>query len=160
MSAIAKPTDFESALSFLRNKSICKVTQKWNEDEEILMIMALKTQSNHSLQISVDPYDLKKSANEIIKSAQHLWTQRQILAKGATKMVNAKLGLTVAQASEELGIGKTSILKLINNRELESYKILRKIYIPQQAIDAYIDKCHRPRFDAASVQSKATKRTR
>lgn len=65
---------------------------------------------------------------------------------------NARLGLTIDQAGFELGIGRTSVLKLVHNREIDSYKILRKIYIPRAALDAYIDKCHRPRFDATTVR--------
>jgi|LakMenEpi03Aug12_release.lakeMendotaPanAssembly.Ray.scaffolds.fasta_scaffold241160_3 excisionase family DNA binding protein len=65
---------------------------------------------------------------------------------------NEKLGLTVEEFAKELGIARTSVLNLVNNREVESYKVLRRIYIPREALNAYIDKCHRPRFDASSVR--------
>ncbi|HEY9678704.1 MAG TPA: hypothetical protein V6C76_11885 [Drouetiella sp.] len=83
---VKKPKNFAQAIVFLRDKKICKVTQKWNEDEDIL-IMSLKTSDDkhdNSLTqtISVDPYDLEESADEIVKCAQWLWTQRHISVMG------------------------------------------------------------------------------
>lgn len=48
--------------------------------------------------------------------------------------------LTVEQAAEALGIGRTNVFALIKNGELESVRIGRLRRIPADAIDTYLAK--------------------
>lgn len=50
--------------------------------------------------------------------------------------------LTVEQAAEALGIGRTNVFALIKNGELESVRIGRLRRIPAEAIDTYTTRLH------------------
>lgn len=80
---IEKPTTYKEALQFLRDKKICKVTQKWNEDVDILT-MSLKASGDEQdgevrRSVEVIPGSLERSADEIIRSAQELWAYRHLV---------------------------------------------------------------------------------
>lgn len=56
----------------------------------------------------------------------------------AARVLPARTLLTVEEAAEQLGIGRTSMYRLVSSGEIESVRIGRLRRVPKDAISAYI----------------------
>ncbi len=51
-----------------------------------------------------------------------------------------KLGLSVEEAAEAVGVGRTTICALIRTGEIESVKIGRRRIVPRDAVEVYMQR--------------------
>ena len=84
---VEKPKTFKEAIRFLRNKKLCKVTEKWNEDVNILIMVLKASDDDQDSEFKrvvelKTPGDYESSADEILESAQALWAQRHVVVMG------------------------------------------------------------------------------
>lgn len=81
--------------------------------------------------------DITQLATTLVQLAERLAAKEAETTRPAARPMPARVLLTVEEAAERLGIGRTMTYRLVRTGQLESVQIGRLRRIPESAIAAY-----------------------
>jgi excisionase family DNA binding protein len=93
-------------------------------------------------------HELSQLAATLAKLAETL-ANRETEPAQPTRQLPQRLLLTVEEAAEYLGVGRTLMYQLIRDGEIETVQIHRLRRVPKEAVDAYAIRIQSDQQDAA-----------